>query len=82
MKIAMVLAYIGIGVLAFFIFMQNREINRLEALIPKTPSTPNTNPDNSGENNAGRSAVSGGQLWKELQDSVSDMKVDLTFKNK
>lgn len=75
---ALIISYVLIGILAFFAFMQYKETQRLIALIPVVPPV---NPNVPVDSNNLRTSVSGGDLWNELQKSVGEMKVDLTFKD-
>lgn len=73
---ALTISYVLIGILAFFAYMNYKEIKKLQALIPPVPPAAPAEAEA-----AKRESVSGGELWKELQKSVGEMKVDLTFKN-
>lgn len=77
---ALIISYVLIGILAFFVFMNHQEIKRLEALIPPIPPIPPIVPENTASE-VGRTSVRAGELWKELQKSIGEMNIDLTFKN-
>lgn len=88
MKVALTISYFLIGILGFFVWMNYREVKRLEALIPPVPPTPtptNTTTENIPSADTAeatkRTSVTGGELWDKMREKLKEVKLDLTFEN-
>lgn len=90
MKTALIFAYIGIGILAFFVFIQGREIKKLQELNPKVPVNPTppvtTTPvvnETAADSTRyiqitnSKDSMSGSELWEGIKKSIKE--IDIKF---
>lgn len=70
MKTALVISYVLVGILAFFSFMNYKELKKLQALIPKGAQEDGAPTD--------KNALAGDWV-NQLQNKLQELNVDLKF---